>query len=486
MFVRQIKSRKSTCFQIGQKQFGRFMLVKHIGCATTPAEIEALRIKAKTELGEIVLKNQLSLFPEVKLPLKAKLLAWHITGFHQVFGTVYDRIGFPRGLLRDLVIARIVYPKSKSATIRYLKRYLGINLSKDTVYRFQDTLSKDELTGIAFTFVSQKDKGVSLFFYDVTTLYFETENEDDFRKKGFSKNHRSDMPQILIGLFVDSEGYPFDFDFFEGNTFEGHTFQSAIGNIIRKYAFAEMTVVADAAMLSEKNLSYLQSRGISYIVGARLKNLPDETKNTVFRYDFAGNSILVITSGQQKLIVDYSEDRAKKDEKTRERLIRKLETRLERKEQVVRKSKYILWEKQGKVAGIDKRQIEEDKKYDGLKGYITDKENKSTAQEIIKQYHNLWKVEKAFRMSKNDLKERPIYHQSVTRIKSHLIICFVSLLVMKETEKILSRKHYSLEKTIEILGKVGQGEIRIGKIRLEIDSELDEEVQLILKLFTGH
>jgi len=485
VFIRKIKSRKSICFQIGRKEYGKFVLVKHVGCALSPNEIEALRLKAAAELVQLKLKDQLSLFPPADLP-KAKLINWQITGYHQVFGSVYDAIGFPSNLLRDLSIARIVYPKSKLATIRYLSRNLGIHLSKDKVFRFLDTLNKNELTKIAFNFVSKRNHGISLLFYDVTTLYFETENEDDLRKKGFSKDHRSDVPQILIGLFVDSDGYPFDFDFFEGSTFEGHTFQSAIENIIRKYMFAELTVVADAAMLSEKNLGYLQFRKINYIVGARLKNLPDETTAKIFRHDFTGKPILEIKTGQQRLIVDYSAERAKKDEKTRERLIKKLEVRLKKKEPVIRKSKYLLWEKQGKISGIDLSQVEEDKEYDGLKGYVTNKEDKSSAQEVIKQYHNLWQVEKAFRMSKSDLRERPVYHRKFTRIKSHLIICFVSLLVLKETETILRKIHYSLEKAIEILGKIGQGTMRIGKIMLDIDSELSNEAQTILKLFEGH
>lgn len=485
MFIRKTASRKSTCFQIGKKRNSRFVLVKHVGCARTPAEIEALRLKAETELTSLTLKDQLSLFPAANPP-GAKLLFWKITGYHQVFGTVYDSIGFPHTLLRDLVIARIVYPKSKIATIRYLKRHLGIDLSKDKVFRFIDTLKKDELTKIAFHFVSKRQNGISLLFYDVTTLYFETENEDDLRKKGFSKNHRSDVPQILIGLFVDSEGYPFDFDFFEGNTFEGHTFKLAIDNITGKYAFAELTVVADAAMLSAKNLQYLESKGINYIVGARLKNLSGKTTDSVFLHNFINQPILQMTIGQQRLIVDYSEERAKKDEKNRERLIRKMELRLKKKQPVIRKSKYLLWENQGKIAGIDRNQIEEDKKYDGLKGYVTNREDNTTPQEVIKQYHNLWKVEKAFRMSKTDLRERPVYHRKLDRIKSHLIICFVSLLTLKETEIILRKIHYSLEKTIEILGEIGQGKIRIGNIILDIDSELTDEAQKILKLFEGH
>jgi transposase len=241
------------------------------------------------------------------------------------------------------------------ATIRYLKRHLGIDLLKDKVFRFIDTLKKDVLTEIAFNFVSKRSGGISVLFYDVTTLYFEAEDEDNFRKKGFSKNHRSDVPQILIGLFVDSQGYPFDFDFFEGSAFEGHTFQSAIDGIIGKYAFAVLTVVADAAMLSAKNLNYLESKGINYIVGARLKNLSDKTTTAVFHHNFADKPIMELTIGKQRLIVDHSEERAKKDGKNRERLIKKLETRLRKKQQVIRKSKYLLWKNQTKIAGIDKR-----------------------------------------------------------------------------------------------------------------------------------
>jgi len=161
------------------------VLLRHVGCAVTAAKIEALKLKAKAELRDLVAKNQLSLFPNVPVVPQAKLLTWRITGFHRVFGAVYDRIGFPDNLLRDLVIARIVYPKSKTATVRYLKRYLGITPSKDKIYRFLDTLDKNALTKIALNFVSGKEVGISVVFYDVTTLHFETETEDDFRRKGF-------------------------------------------------------------------------------------------------------------------------------------------------------------------------------------------------------------------------------------------------------------------------------------------------------------
>ena len=486
MFVRRVRSRKSTCFQIGEKRYGRFKLIKHIGCASTDTEIEALQVKSKQELQELIFKNQISLFPEIKKSFKAKLLNWHITGYHLVFGKVYDLVGFSNNMLRDLVVARIVHPKSKDATVRYLRNYLGIMLSKDKIYRFLDTLDKNKLTEIAYKFVSLKNNGISLIFYDVTTLHFETEKEDDFRKKGFSKDHRGDMPQVLIGLFVDHEGYPFDFDYFTGNTFEGHTFKTSVEKLIKKYQFENLTVVADAGMLSQDNLSYLDDKKINYIVGARLKNTKEEIVKQIIDHNYKIKSINEIKLDSQRLIVEYSEDRAKKDAKNREKIIDKLKKKLETGKPVVHKNKFLAWKNKDKITSLDDKKIEVDKQFDGLKGYITNTHNQSGFKEIIDQYHNLWKVEKAFRMSKSDLRERPVFHQEIKRIKSHLILCFVSLLVMKETEKILDTKKYTIERTIEFMGNVGEGEIRIGNTKMPLESELNQDSKNILKLFLGH
>lgn len=461
-------------------------MIKHVGCASAPAAIEALQVKAKEEFNHLHFKNQLALFPNLSQPGKAKLLSWRITGYHQVFGSVYDRIGFPPGLLRDLVIARIVYPKSKLATIRYLNRYLGLSFKKDVVYRSLDRLDKDKLAKIAYRFVSGKNKSsLTLVFYDVTTLYFETDREDNYRQKGFSKEHRHDMPQILIGLFVDKDGYPFDYDFFEGKTFEGHTFKKAVNRLLTKYSFKDLTVVADAGMLSYDNLSFLDSQSLYYIVAARLKNLPQKIIKLILSHDFLSSPIYETSWQNKRLVVDYSAKRAKRDRQNRKRLIKALELRLSKKQTVIRKSKYLKVYGKEKALGIDRQKIKQDQQFDGLKGYLSNQQD-LPADEISKQYRNLWQVEKAFRMSKNDLKERPVYHFRLKRIQSHLLLCFISLLVMKETESILKEVNFSIEKTIELLGKVGQGLVKIGKTQLEIDSELDQETKNVLKLFVGH
>ena len=505
MYVRRIKTRSSTCFQIGKKENGRFVLIKHVGGASKPEQIEMLRLKAREELNRLKFTNQMALFVSLNVPNQAKLTNWHITGFHQVFGHVYDSIGFPQNHLRDLTIARIAYPRSKLATVRYLDQYLGVKLAIDPAYRFLDTLNKDELTKIAFDFVKKKNgNSMALVFYDVTTLYFETSDEDDLRKKGYSKDHKHDLPQIVIGLFVDKDGYPFDFDFYDGKTFEGHTFPTAVEALTRKYQFADLVVVADAGMLSEQNINFLETMKLSYIVGARLKGMSEKFKRQIFDHNFNQNCIqeISVTSSTsnpgkvfaspiptptiKRLIVEYSDKRAKKDKFNREKLVKVLEAKIASKKPLTKRSKYLLVQGKDRVLGIDQDKINLDQRHDGLKGYWTNLQTKTKPQEVIDQYHNLWQVEKAFRMSKSDLLERPIFHRKEKRIAGHLLICFSSLLVMKETERLLKQINLSLAKSIEVLGKVGQGEVMVGKFKLPVDSELSQEAQTIFNKILGH
>lgn len=461
------------------------MLVKHVGCAVSPAVIEAVELKAKQELRRQIFRHQLPLFPPETVP-KAKLVGWRITGYHQVFGKIYDSIGFPANMLKDLVIARIVHPKSKLSTIKYLRRFLGISLSIDKVYRFLDAMDKNQLTEIAFKFVSGKHQGVSLVFYDVTTLHFETETEDWWRRKGYSKNHRADVPQIIVGLFVDAAGYPFDFDMFSGNTFEGHTFETAVSRLIRKYDFSGLTVVADAAMLSKDNLAFLESRGLDYIVGARLKSLPEDIIADVTGFDFSAAVIYSTQWQDRRLLVDFSAARAQRDRANRDRQVGKLKLALAANRPVIRKSKYLRVDSPNQVRGIDQAKIAADAKFDGLKGYVTNMGNQMPFPQVISRYRNLWKIERAFRMSKTDLKERPVYHRLRQRIQSHLLVCFCSLLVMKQAETILAKLKLSLETAIESLSEVGEGTITIGRTEFPVEKELSQETKLILNTFLGH
>lgn len=294
------------------------------------------------------------------------------------------------------------------------------------------------------------------------------------------------MPQILIGLCVDQDGYPFDLQYFEGKMFEGHTLPLVIDSLQKKYRFSQLTVIADAGMLSKGNLTYLDEQGVGYIVGARLRNLPKKLKKQITSHNYQENETYETKLEQRTLLVTFSAKRAKKDQINRDRTIRTLEQRLEKQQTVIRKSKYILTSSNNQIQGIDHNKVQEDAAYDGLKGYVTNTRTYLSPDEIIKHYRDLWQVEKAFRMSKSDLKERPIYHSKPQRIKAHLILCFVSLLIMKETERILKSKGHSLETAIERLAKVGEGQVRVGKVTLPLEDDIDDVTKSIIDLFLGH
>ena len=477
-----------------QQIYGERSIVKHVGSASSPNQTELLHQKALAECERLKLEIRPTLFPLTEEKEKAKLVSWRVTGFHQIFGLVYDRIGFPQNHLRDLAVARIVYPRSKLATARYLEQYLGISLSEDKIYRFLDTLNKGELTQIAFNFVRKKNgNSMALVFYDVTTLYFETNDEDSLRKRGYSKDHKNDLPQIVIGLFVDKDGYPFDFDFYDGKTFEGHTFSVAVDNLVKKYQLKNLVVVADAGMLSEQNINFLETLKLNYIVGARLKGMSEKFKIQIFSRDFTKNHVQELSvSGDaanqktKRLIIDYSDKRAKKDRFNREKLVKVLEAKISSKKPLTKRSKYLLVRGRDQILGIDQVKVDLDQRHDGLKGYWTNLKTEIKSPQIIDQYHNLWKVEKAFRMSRSDLLERHIFNRREKRITGHILICFSSLLVMKETERLLKEINISLASSIELLGKIGQGEMRLGKITMPIESDLTPETDKILNHILGH
>lgn len=163
-----------------------------------------------------------------------------------------------------------------------------------------------------------------LLFYDVTTLYFETFDDDDLRKQGFSKDNKSQQPQILVALMVTKEGFPIAYDIFSGNTFEGNTIIPSVKSFIEKHKVKHFTVIADAAMISSDNVSALKENNVHYIVGARLGNLSDELinkiDNQVPRED--GKSIRIKTPNGY-LICSYSSTRYRKDKYEMDKQIEK-------------------------------------------------------------------------------------------------------------------------------------------------------------------
>lgn len=507
MFVRKKKNKSgSISVQIVSKSHGKYKVIKSLGSSADPTILFRLALNAKQEIQRLESNPCLFIFEKDALIesflSEVQNAQIRTIGPELVFGKVFDFIGFKainEPLFRHLVIARLAYPLSKLKTIEYLYRYQGISLGIDTVYRFLDKLNeklKDTVEQIAFAHTKRiLNNTISVVFYDMTTLYFEASDEDDLRKTGFSKDGKHSNPQIYLGLLVGLGGYAIGYDIFEGNIYEGHTLIPTIEKICKKFNLSKPIIVADAGLLSTNNIKQLQENQYQFILGARIKNETTTVKNRIFATSLKDNEFAVIDKSENvKLIVAYSDKRAKKDEHNRKKGLERLEKQI--KSGKLTKSninnrgynKYLKMEGEITIA-IDKEKFEKDKIWDGLKGYVTNCSLKP--EEIITNYKNLWHIEKAFRMSKTDLRIRPIYHRLRKRIEAHICLSFVAYTIYKELERVLKIEKYplSVEKAAELTHNMYQMEITLPeslhctKVVLKMDENQKELIQIINKFF---
>lgn len=448
MFVRQKPNRSgSVSVQVIDKSSG-FRLVKTIGSARDPEELSRL-----VELGELFIarrRKQYSLFPAeqhdsaVVLDFVQTLQNASIrtVGPELIFGRLFDEIGFgaiPEELFRDIVVARLVYPTSKLKTVDYLYRYRGRTVSVQSIYRFLDRLNAQysrQAQEIAFQHSRKILRQIQVVFYDMTSLYFEAEDEDDLRKIGFSKDGKFQNPQILLGLLVGEQGYPIGYDIFEGNTFEGKTLLPVLKGIQERYGFGKPVVVADAAMLRKENLDELDAQQYPFIVAARIRNESQAMQEEILRRCSGLKEGLCIELPHEKdrrLIVAYSDRRARKDAHNRQRGLAQLRKRVGsgrlNKEYLNNRGYNKFLKLTGEVmVEIDESKVQQAARWDGLKGYLTNTDLPS--KEVIENYGHLWQVEKAFRISKTDLRIRPI--------EAHVLVAFVAYTIYKELERRLN------------------------------------------------
>jgi transposase len=507
MFIRKNKNRSgSTSVQIVSKDHGKYKVVKSVGYGRTDSEIEYLYQKARQELQKM--QGCESLFVAQHDILLESFLSElnnsqvQVIGPELVFGEIYDYIGFNQidnDMFRHLVITRLFHPGSKLKAIDYLQRFLGVIKEISEIYRFLDKLSsqlKTAVEEIAFAHTKKILGGqISIVFYDMTTLHFEASDEDDLRRMGFSKVGKHQNPQIYLGLLVGIGGWAIGYDIFEGNIFEGHTLIPVIEKYESKYNLGKPIIVADAGLLTKTNISTLENKGYEYIIGSRIINESKRIQEIIHSEIWdEGRTIRIKKNENQHLIISYSEKRAKKDRHNRKRGLMRLEKAIKRgnltKSNINNRgyNKYLRMSGEVKIE-IDYDKYEADSKWDGLKGYITNSKLKST--HIIDNYKQLWFIERAFRISKTDLKIRPIYHRLRHRIEAHICISFAAYLIYKELERVLKKEksNLSVKRAAELTHNMYQINITLPESRhkksilLKMDEEQSDLYQIILKNF---
>ena len=406
------------------------IVVKHFGSGDIEKDIQSLKEEAKKWIEKE--SNTYGLFS--KNADEVFLESYSYQGFkyfyaYEFLEKIFQKFNchkYLNGLFKDLVISRILEPNSKRESLNFLTEFMDKDHSLDSLYKqivkYDESKKQGLETEIMKIAKAELNFDFSFVLYDVTTLYFESFEDYEFQKPGFSKDNKANQPQVVVGLVVTRDGLPLSYQIWKGNTFEGHTFIPILKAFKNTHKIEKLTVVADSAMLSKINFQTLKEEGLNYIVGARLGNLKQDILERVLK-DFKMQDNY--STRVDDLIVDYSSARYQKDLSDLEKQKKKAEKYLGELSFRTPKLKYLKTELLNN--SLNQELIDKHKRLLGLKGYYTDLNLPNT--EIINYYHNLYKVEHAWRIAKSDLQTRPIYHHKEESIRNHLLICFVALTI---------------------------------------------------------
>jgi len=515
MFVRVKKTQNSPRSSVQIVESSRVMgkvkqtIVKHIGVAQDDKELEELKLLGESIKRKLELENALPLFTPEEMEeeidkAKKKIEDYQyndedyivnvknlmeedrvITGIHDIYGKLFDELNlksifaYPSrnkssvSHFKNIVLSRIAKPDSKRGSVNLLEENFGISLNLGSVYKMMDKItdqSIEKLNSLAYNKTKDLFGGkIDVIYFDATTLYFESFEEDEFKKNGFSKDRKFNQPQVVLALMVTKEGLPIGYEAFSGDTFDGHTLIPSLKTLREKYNIDKVVYVADSGMFNSANLKELdelEEYDFNYIVGARIKNLTKSVKEKIINRDNyqelnRDKEIARFTlDNGRKLIVTYSRKRAKKDKADREKGIKKLKDKLEKEKSVKSHlsnagyKKYLELESSDKdnkskqscdlTIVLNENKIKEDEKWDGLKGLIINENSTLSNEEILTQYSNLWQVEESFRITKHDLKIRPIYHWTPRRVKAHLAISFTAYMLTRYLEYRVRLQHKKL------------------------------------------
>jgi transposase len=463
MHVRRKKNRSGTIsVVVVSKAHGRYHEVKSFGTSHSEEKISSLVLEAESWLRSYEGQQELDFEDSKGRELEEtervidNMDAVLINGTQLLLNQIYDSIGFNRisdEILRHLVIARVSQPMSKLATTEYLKSHYDQDVDLNHIYRYMDKLynTQMELAQQISVAHTQRILGgkLGLMFYDVTTLYFETVATDALREPGFSKDGKTAESQVVLGLLVSQGGYPLSYSLFNGKQYEGFTLIPMIDDFKQRFSLGEnFIVVADSGLLNKTNVTLLQRAGYKYLLGARIKSESVEVKKWILEQEKKNEGYCEYKrSPSERLILSYSDARAKKDAYNRERGVERLGNAYKSgkltKQQVNKRgyNKFLEISKDVQVT-INQEKIAQDSKWDGFKGYITN--TTLDAATVVSEYKGLWVVEKAFRISKASLEMRPMFHFTERRIEAHVCICFIAYKVYKELERVIKLKEIEL------------------------------------------
>ena len=467
-------------------------IVEHLGSARDELELAVLVQAARERLNAGQDELDLGLdTPAVSSAVRAHVVGTSSRVLWEVLSDAYRVLGFES--LKDeafaaVVLARLVEPTSKADTVRVLEE-IGVSAPHlNTLYaalrRAQGRDYRDRLAKACLAHSARTSGTAALVMYDVTTLHFENEDEDDLRKVGMSKEHRVD-PQVQVGLLVDPGGFPLEVHLFEGDKAETTTIVPVLRAFQERHGVMDMVVVADAGMLSAANLNALEDAGFSFIVGSRLTKAPYDLAEHFERNGnyFDDGQILESTrvmgtgtnARERRVVYQWSFKRNKRDDRDINLMIAKAE-KIAAGTAPLRKTRFL--KVSGATKELDQATIDRARQLAGLKGYVTNLPVETmTGAAVISAYHDLWRVEQSFRMTKSDLRARPVFHHQREAIEAHLTVVFAALAISRYLTTATGK---SLKKIVNTLRPLRSATISINGHHITADPAITPDAREIL------
>jgi Transposase DDE domain len=489
-YIRTVKTAsRATAVQIVHSNRRGSRDIEHIGSAHTPEDVETLKAVARQRLH--ARQDTLDLGDGRPEGQELPITSTRSKHLWDALCLAYTRLGFDRAAERDevfqaLVLARVVEPTSKLATIRVLDE-IGVSApGYRTIFRRLPAYASEQWRQrLARVCAARVGLGpATLVLYDVTTLYFETDEGDGFREPGFSKERRLE-PQITVGLLTDVRGFPLMVHAFEGNRAETKTMLPVVQAFAAAHQLPEVTVVADAGMLSEANLKDLEDAQLRFIVGARIPDLPYQVAEWQRHHpgEPIGDGQIFVQPmlmgpkadlRRRTIFYQYRTGRAKRTLKGIDTQIAKAEKAVTLGPAAVKRNRFV--QLSGGTRSVNRDLEAKARALAGLKGYVTNLES-PTAEYVMGAYHQLWQIEKSFRMSKTDLRARPIYHHQRDSIEAHLTIVFAALAVSRLIERATG---WSISRFVKTLRRYHTVTIQAGSQTITAADPLPDEVSRAL------
>ena len=462
-----------------------------------------------------------------------------------LLNTTKTEFDFP-SVVFSMMVNQLQSPSSKLKLWQEKEKYLDINEKIDLhhYYRSLDILAENKENIELFLFERNKNlfnMSLDIVFYDVTTFYFESQKSDELKDFGFDKDNKINNVHIVMGLLIDKHGRPIGYELFKGNTYEGKTLLKTIEKISKRFRIDKVVIVADKGLNSKMNFKDIKDAGYDYIVSGRLKSMTKKTKDIVLNPEnytpLTGKDLSFLDEHyglknddtnkkiflykvldyenevkykenpqdsqykkiklKEKLICTYSSKRARKDRKDRERMLEKAEDIIQSKDKSKLQNhrghkKYIEKQYPKNVEGdnfdmiLNIKKIKADEKYDGY--YVIQSSRKDlSAQDVIENYHYLYKIEESFRIMKSTMKFRPINHWTPKRIEGHFVMCFIAFLLERDLEYTLAKnnKTKAPERVKQAINSLEFTKIRIENKMYYLrsnHSKLASDIMAVLKI----